>query len=178
VDIMTGGASEIRLRPWRRADVAAIVRYANNPEIAKNLRDLFPHPYTRKDAENWVAYCEAQDPPPYHLAIELENEAIGGIGFEPLEDVHRFTGEIGYWIGEPFWGRGIATEAVRMATNHGFSVLGLERIQATVFEWNAASARVLEKCGYLLEGRLRRSIFKDGRFAGSLLYALIRDRSS
>lgn len=174
---MTGGAGEIKLRPWRRSDIASIVRYANNPAIAKNLRDFFPHPYTRRDAENWVSYCETQGAPPQNMAIELENEAIGGIGFQPMEDVHRFTGEIGYWIGEPFWGRGIATGALRIATHHGFSVLGLERIQATVFEWNAASARVLEKCGYLFEGRLRRSIFKDGRFADSLLYALIRDRT-
>ena len=88
--------------------------------------------------------------------------------------MHRLGAEIGYWVGEPFWGKGIATAAAIRATEYGFATLGLVRIQAMVFEWNTASARVLEKAGYVLEGRMRRSIIKDGRIADSLLYARIR----
>jgi len=101
-------------------------------------------------------------------------EAIGGIGCRLLDDVNCKTAEIGYWLGEPFWGRGIAAAALKQTTEYTFQIFAVERLQATVFEWNPASARVLEKTGYKLEGRLRRSIFKDGRLADSLLYARIR----
>jgi len=92
-----------------------------------------------------------------------------------LDDVDCKTTEIGYWLGEPFWGRGIATAALKQTTEYAFQTFGLERIQAHVFAWNPASARVLEKCSYVLEGRLRHSIFKDGRLTDSLLYARIRE---
>lgn len=165
---------DIALREWRHTDIASIVRYANNRKIWLNLRDRFPHPYLESDALAWVAACRSQAGAHTQFAIDLGGEAIGGIGLERLTDVHRMTAEIGYWIGEPFWGAGIATAAVRLATDYGFATLGLERIQAMVFEWNAPSARVLEKSGYVLEGRLRRGILKDARLADSLLYARIR----
>jgi RimJ/RimL family protein N-acetyltransferase len=168
------GAPNITLRKWRRSDIPSLARYANNRKIWLNLRDRFPHPYTESDAHIWVAVCTAHRGAAVQFAIDRGGEAIGGIGFEPLTDVHRHTAEIGYWIAEPFWGAGIATAAVRFATDYGFAALSLERIQATVFEWNAASVRVLEKAGYILEGRLRRSILKDGRLADSLMYARIR----
>jgi RimJ/RimL family protein N-acetyltransferase len=167
-------ADSIVLRPWARTDIDSLVRYANNRKVWINLRDLFPHPYTRTDAKKWIGHCESEASKPANFAIELSGEAIGGVGVRLLDDVHRLTAEIGYWIGEPFWGKGIATEALKRTTRYALAEFGLERLQATVFEWNPASARVLEKAGYVLEGRLRRSIFKDGRIGDALLYAMLR----
>jgi [ribosomal protein S5]-alanine N-acetyltransferase len=166
--------SELILRAWRRSDISSLVRYANNRKIWINLRDIFPHPYTRAEAEKWIAICESNRGPATNFAIELQGEAIGGIGCRLLDDVNCKTAEIGYWLGEPFWGRGIATAALKQTTEYAFQTFSLERLQASVFEWNPASARVLEKAGYIFEGRLRRSIFKDGRLADSLLYARVR----
>lgn len=168
------GAERIILRAWRRSDIPSLVRYANNRKIWLNLRDVFPHPYMHAEAEKWIAICESNQGPATQFAIELQDEAIGGIGCRLLDDVNCKTAEVGYWLGEPFWGRGIATAALKQTTNYAFEIFSVERLQASVFEWNPASARVLEKAGYVLEGRLRRSIFKDGRLADSLLYARIR----
>jgi RimJ/RimL family protein N-acetyltransferase len=167
-------SEHIILRAWRRSDISSLVRYANNRKIWINLRDIFPHPYTDAEAEQWIGICESNRGPTTNFAIELQGEAIGGIGCRLLDDVNCKTAEIGYWLGEPFWGRGIATAALKRTTEYAFQTFSLERLQASVFEWNPASARVLEKAGYVLEGRLRRSIFKDGRLTDSLLYARIR----
>jgi RimJ/RimL family protein N-acetyltransferase len=100
---------------------------------------------------------------------------VGGVGLEPMADVYRLTATVGYWLGEPFWGRGFATQALRALSAYAFSTFDLHRLEAAVFGWNLASARVLEKAGYSLEGRLRRSVIKDGRIADSLLYARLRE---
>jgi ribosomal-protein-alanine N-acetyltransferase len=164
----------LTLRPWRRTDCDALVLHANNRNVWLNLRDRFPHPYTHADAEAWIAFCAAQSVEPMPLAIEHDGAAVGGIGIELGSDVNRRSGEIGYWLGESLWGRGLATEAVVAMTTYSFARLPIERLHAAVFEWNPASARVLEKAGYELEGRLKRSIYKDGRWADSLLYARLR----
>ena len=96
--------------------------------------------------------------------------AVGGISLATNQDVYVKTGEIGYWLGEPWWGRGIMTNAVRLVSDHALGRLGMERIEAPVFEWNPASMRVLEKCGYEREATLRRSIFKDGQLIDCMLY--------
>ena len=167
-------AAALILRPWRWSDADAIVRHANNRKIWLNLRDRFPHPYTEADAHAWLAGCAAEHGEPHNFAIELEGEAIGGIGLEFLSDVHRMTAEIGYWLAESVWGRGFATTAVKTVTQYAFATFDLRRVQATVFEWNPASARVLEKAGYALEGRLRSFIIKDGRVGDALMYAKLR----
>jgi len=167
-------AEQITLRAWRRPDIPSLVRYANNRKIWLNLRNIFPHPYTHAEAEQWLTICESNRGPTTNFAIVVDGEAIGGIGCRVLDDVNCKTAEIGYWLGEPLWGHGIATAALAQATDYAFRTFGLERIEAMVFEWNPASARVLEKCRYTLEGRLLRSIFKDGQMADSLLYARIR----
>ncbi len=161
-----------RLRPFRDGDQASLVRYANNRKIWINLRDRFPHPYTPANADAWIqevagAYV------PVQCAIEIEGEVVGGIGITLQDDVHRRSAEIGYWLGEPFWGRGVMTEAVRAFTAYAFSTFDLCRIYATVFEWNHASARILEKAGYVLEGRLRKSVTKDGRTIDQFMYARV-----
>jgi RimJ/RimL family protein N-acetyltransferase len=164
----------LTLRPWALTDVDALLAHANDKRIWMNLRDRFPHPYTRADAESWLGFATTQPEPHHYLAITLGDEAIGAIGLDAHPDVNRFTAEIGYWLGVAHWGRGYATDAVRAATTYGFEQLGLERICANVFEWNPASERILVKAGFRMEGRLRRHVFKDGRFGDALLYAIVR----
>jgi [ribosomal protein S5]-alanine N-acetyltransferase len=167
-------AAKIALRRWRDSDLDSLVRHANNRAVWLNLRDRFPHPYTRSDAEGWISLCKSEREPVLQFAIDLDGEAIGGVGLENLSDVYRLTANIGYWVAEPFWGMSIATAAVIETTAYAFARFPFERIQATVFGWNPRSARVLEKAGYTLEGRLGNSIFKDGRLTDSLLYARFR----
>jgi RimJ/RimL family protein N-acetyltransferase len=161
------------IRETAPADRAALVKYANNPKVAANLRDRFPSPYTDADARLWLTSV-AGETPRTHFAIADESELIGGIGLELKGDVYRQSAEIGYWLGEPHWGRGIATLALRALTEWGFRELGLARIYAGVFETNPASARVLEKAGYVFEGRLRRHVTKGGRLLDELIYSALR----
>jgi [ribosomal protein S5]-alanine N-acetyltransferase len=162
------------LRPWRPSDLHALVRYANNRNIWINLKDRFPFPYTEADGRAWIAHCAARAGHATSFALEWRGEAIGGFGLDPHDDVHRVMASVGYWLAEPFWGRGFATHALRAFTEYAFATFDLWRLQATVFDWNVGSARVLEKVGYTLEGRMRRSIIKDGRIADTLLYARLR----
>lgn len=167
-------AERFVVRRWRGEDAESLVRYANNREVWRNLHDEFPHPYTMADATAWLARCEEDEALEGTYAIEVDGEAVGGIGLRQKTDVHRRMAELGYWLGEPFWGKGIATEAAGLVTRHAFETLDIERIQAFVFAWNPASARVLEKCGYALEGRLRNAIFKDGEITDALVYGILR----
>ena len=163
-----------QIRSWLPTDVASLVKYADNRNVSINLRDAFPHPYTGEDAQAWIQLASGQIPET-NFAIASSVEAVGGIGLRLGEDVFRRTAEIGYWLGEPFWGKGIATRAVVAMTDFAFSEFDLVRIHAHVFEWNPASARVLEKAGYHLEGRLRKSITKEGNTIDRFLYAKIRE---
>jgi RimJ/RimL family protein N-acetyltransferase len=149
------------------------VLHADNRAIWRNLRDRFPHPYTDADAQGWLAR-NATASPSTHWAIEVDGQAAGGIGIDMGEDISARTGEFGYWLGERFWGRGIMSAAVRAVADYAFSQLDVERLQAGVFEWNPASMRVLEKCGFLREGVLRRAVFKDGCLIDAVLYARVR----
>jgi RimJ/RimL family protein N-acetyltransferase len=160
------------VRSWVQTDVPALATHANDREVWLNLRDRFPHPYGRTDAESWIACASAQEPE-RNFAIAFMDVAIGGIGLEQQEDVHRRCAEIGYWLGRPYWGKGLATAAVNAVTSYGFKTLALCRIYAMVFEHNGASCRVLENCGYQLEGRLRKSVIKAGRTLDQLLYARV-----
>src|SRR5439155_7141617 len=133
------------------------------------LRDAFPHPYTTRDARDFIKSV-GQRAPETLFAITVDGEPVGGIGFVLHPDVERVSAEIGYWLAEPFWGRGIATEALVAVTAHAMQTHGLTRVFAVPFAWNAASCRVLEKAGYVLEGRLRKSAIKDGRITDQLQY--------
>lgn len=163
---------EWRIRSWHPEDEASLVKYANNRNISINMRDTFSYPYTLEHAIEWIRVATSQAPET-NFAIATPKEVIGGIGLRLGEDVHRRTAEIGYWLGEPYWGLGIATRAVMAVTEHAFARFDLQRIEAHVYEWNPASARVLEKAGYLLEGRLRKSITKEDRTMDLLLYAKV-----
>ena len=162
------------IREWRRGDEGSLVRHANNPNVSRNMRDRFPHPYTRADADWWIGHASAQMPPT-NFAIVVDGEAAGGIGFILQEDVSRRSAEIGYWLGEAYWGRGIATDAVRAMTDHIFANFDVCRIYATVFESNPASSRVLDNAGFVLEGRLRKAVTKSGETIDALMYAVLRE---
>ena len=163
------------IREWRPGDEESLVRHAHNPNVSRNMRDRFPHPYTRADADWWIARAGGQAPQT-DFAIVVEGEAAGGIGFILQEDVSRRSAEIGYWLGDAYWGRGIATDAVRAVSGHIFANFDVCRIYATVFESNPASRRVLEKARYTYEGRLRRAVTKNGETLDALMYALITDK--
>jgi len=162
------------VRSWAWRDREAIVRHANNRNVWINLRDRFPHPYTTADARRWLESV-IDLKPETNFAIAVGDEAVGGIGFTVQHDVARRSAEIGYWLGEAFWGRGITTEALIAVTGHALCNYDVCRLYAHVFDWNGASARVLEKAGYSFEGRLRKSVTKDGQTIDQLIYAMVRE---
>jgi RimJ/RimL family protein N-acetyltransferase len=157
------------------SDVDSLAVYANNRKIWLNLRDAFPHPYTKSDAREFIRGAR-QRVPETVFAIAVNDEPVGSIGFVLRGDVERVSAEIGYWLAEPFWGRGITTEALVAVTKYAIGTHGLNRIYAVPFAWNAASCRVLEKAGYVLEARLRRSAIKDGKVTDQMQYAFIADQ--
>jgi RimJ/RimL family protein N-acetyltransferase len=158
------------VRSWRSSDLDSLVEQADNRRIWINLRDAFPHPYTRRAGRAFLRRARTASPETM-LAIAVKGAAVGGIGFKLHADVERVSAEIGYWIGEAFWGRGIATDALCATTKYAIETHRLTRIYAVPFAWNAASCRVLEKAGYVLEGRLRRSAVKDGLVTDQMQYA-------
>jgi [ribosomal protein S5]-alanine N-acetyltransferase len=165
--------SQCTIRPWAESDAAALQRHANNRKVSLHLRDRFPYPYEIEQARaflNWVAKHES----PTVWAIDVGGEAIGGIGIEMNTDVERVSAEIGYWIGESFWGRGIATAALVAVTADAFKRFEITRLYALPFADHAASVRVLEKAGYVREGHLRQSAIKDGKIRDQLLFAAYR----
>ena len=170
--------TDFTLRPWREADAASIARYADNAKIAANLRDVFPCPYAPQDAATFVENCIRQEGRGQMCrAIEVDGEAAGSIGLFLGSDVYRRSAELGYWLGEPFWGRGIMTAAVETMCREGFAAWDIVRIHAEAFARNAASRRVLEKAGFALEGTLRRSVYKNGEMLDSCIYALVREEA-
>jgi ribosomal-protein-alanine N-acetyltransferase len=161
------------VRDWEWADKAALVRHANNRNVWRNLLDRFPHPYTEADADSWLALVGTLSPCT-NWAIDVDGEAVGGIGVDPGHGNYARTGHFGYWLGENYWGRGIMSVAVRATVEYVFSHYDVVRLEAPVFEWNPASMRVLEKCGFVREGVLRRSVIKDDQIIDTVLYARIR----
>ncbi|HDJ32785.1 MAG TPA: N-acetyltransferase [Bacteroidetes bacterium] len=164
---------DLKLRSLRPQDAPILVELANNEKISINLRDAFPHPYTFKDALNFIGMC-MECKPVNVFAIEWDGKYVGNIGIYPEQDVYRRSGEIGYFLGEPYWNKGIMTRAVRLAVEYGFGELDLVRIHTGVFEYNVASQRVLEKCGFVKEGVSREAVFKQGNLVDEIRYALLR----
>ncbi len=160
------------VRSWKASDLVSLVAHANNRKIWLNLRDRFPHPYTRRDGQRFLRSMRDANPETA-FAIAVDSAAVGGIGFVLQQDVDRASSEIGYWLGEPFWGRGITTEALAAVTTYAIETHGLTRVFALPFAHNTASCRVLEKAGYVLEARLRRSAVKDGQILDQFQYAFI-----
>ena len=162
------------VRDWTRADKASLIRHANNRNVWRNLTHRFPYPYTEADAEDWLSLLEGM-PEPTHWAIDVDGQAVGGIGCIVGKGIHTKSGQFGYWLGEAYWGKGIMSAVVGYIAPYVMSRFALVRLESPVFEWNPASMRVLEKCGFKREGVLRASVLKDGRVIDQMLYALVRE---
>lgn len=166
-------SGNIKLRPLRYADIEPLAKLANNKKIWNNLRNMFPHPYRVTDADKFIDSIKLQKPQ-ITFAIEFDHNFVGVIGIILQPDVYSKGAEIGYWIGEPFWNKGISTIALSLATRYGFEQLKLERLYAGVFAFNDPSKKVLEKCGYNLEGISRNAVFKNGKLVDEYRYAKLR----
>ncbi len=161
-----------RLREWVLADEENLVKYANNPKVSANLFDTFPYPYTVADARKWISSQQDIETPTY-FAIDINGEAAGGIGMMIKPDVYRRGASMGYWLGEPFWGKGLMTEAVKLFTGYAFSNFDLLRLQAGVYSSNPASMRVLQKAGFVKEGVAQKAIFKRGQMLDEHIFAIL-----
>ena len=147
---------------------------ANNKKIWDNLRNAMPHPYSEKDAENFIKMCLSKNPMTF-FAIELEGELVGSIALVPQSDVYRKSAEIGYWVGEPYWGKGIATEAIHQILEFGFKNLDIVRIFTGVYGHNIASQKVLEKNGFQKEAVFKKAVFKNEKFCDEVRYGILGD---
>ncbi|MBX7182900.1 MAG: GNAT family N-acetyltransferase [Bacteroidia bacterium] len=162
------------LRPWQWSDRNNLALHANNRNISINLRDSFPWPYTLDDADAFLNLAVGQTLTRF-AAIEINGEAVGGIGLESFYDVNRFGSEIGYWLSEKYWGKGIMSEVLRAYTSYVFQNTELVRLEALVFSWNRSSVTVLERCGYGFEGRLKKACFKADQWCDQLIYAKLKE---
>jgi [ribosomal protein S5]-alanine N-acetyltransferase len=166
---------QFTLRAWNPEDASTLVKHANNPRIASNLRDGFPYPYTLPDAKKWLKMV-GENQEDVILAIEVKGEASGGIGLHGLKDVYRYNAEIGYWLSESFWGKGIMTEAVAAMVIHAFTHTSWLRLFACIFENNPASMKVLEKNGFKPEAIHRKAVMKGGKLLDEHLFSLLKDQ--
>jgi RimJ/RimL family protein N-acetyltransferase len=163
--------NEVVIRPFRMDDKEKLAQLANNKKLWDNLRDYIPYPYSLTDAEEYISFCTSQNPQTY-FAVEYNGEFVGSIGLILQTDVYRKSAEIGYWIGEPFWGKGIASKAVALIVDYGFQNLDIVRIFTGIFGFNIGSQRVLEKKGFIKEAVFKKEIYKNGIFSDEIQYAI------
>lgn len=167
--------TDFHLRVWRREDAADIAAFANNEKIARNLRDVFPNPYTLEDAEAYISGCIASDGNGQLCrAIEIDGRAAGSVGVFVGADVYRKSAELGYWLAEEYWGGGVMTRAVAQICKEAFERFDIVRIYAEPFACNSGSRRVLEKTGFTLEGVMKQGVFKNGQMLDYCMYALMK----
>jgi RimJ/RimL family protein N-acetyltransferase len=164
---------EIKLRPWNIEDAESLVENANNFKIARFMSDAFPYPYTIEHAKNFIAFA-TKDEPIHIFAIEIDGKAVGGIGIHPQVDIMKKNAELGYWLGEKYWGNGIISKAIREIIPWAFKTYDITRIYARPFGSNIASQKVLEKAGFILEAKIKENIFKNGAYLDELIYAIRR----
>ncbi len=160
----------VTLRKYELADKEQLVKLANNANVSRFLTYLFPFPYTPDDAEWWISTGSSLDGAVSRV-VEFNGQFVGGVGLTQLKAWKDHQAEIGYWLGEPYWGRGIATEALKQMTAHAFDVIKVKKLFAPVLKPNIASMRVLEKCGYVREGEFKMEVFKNGQFYDTVQYA-------
>ncbi len=165
---------QINLKKWELGDAESVAQYANNKNVADFLRNGFPHPYTFADAVSYIHGYKNDTPERICRAIAVDGNAVGSIGVFAREDVYAKSAEIGYWLGEPFWNKGIMTFAIREMCSLAFENLPILRIYAEPFAHNAGSRRALEKAGFALEGVLKKSIYKNNQIYDSCIYALLK----
>ncbi len=158
------------LRKWNEADLDSLVKHANSINIAKWLTNGFPYPYTYESGKAYLSMI-VNDNPTKIFAIEVNGKAVGSIGLYPQSDIHEKNAEMGYWLAEEYWGKGIMTKAIREIVDYGFETFDIIRIFARPFSTNLRSQRTLEKAGFKLEARLYKALFKNGEFMDELIYA-------
>ena len=167
--------SKSTIRSFQLDDAASITKHIGTYSVARNMLRI-PYPYSLQDAEQWIGIATKQDPQT-NFGIAIDDQIVGGIGLDANPSgvaACEHSAEIGYWLGEAYWGRGIVTEALIAMSEWAFRELNLVRLYAKVFARNQASARVLEKAGYIFEGRLLAHYSRDGEFIDGLLYAKVR----
>lgn len=161
------------VREWRKNDYASLAKHANNINIWNNVRDYFPYPYTVKDAREFILMVQEksflQD-----FAIEVDGRVAGGIGFVPGKDVERYNAEIGYWLGEEYWNRGIMSRALRSMSDYIFQQTEIVRLFATVYEYNKSSMKVLENAGYNKLAVFRKAAYKNEQLIDLHYYELLK----
>jgi ribosomal-protein-alanine N-acetyltransferase len=165
----------IVLRPWSILDAPELALIADNKKIADNVRDGLPIPYTLKDAEDWLNIILPENNPPRFFAIILDKKLVGSIGLVTKTNVYRKTIETGFFISENFWGKGIATKAIKAIVSYAFRDLDIVRLYAEVFADNAGSRKALEKAGLKLEATLKKNIIKNGIIKDSCIYSVLRE---
>lgn len=163
----------VRLRELTMEDMFRLAEFANNEKISINLRDAFPYPYTLSDAEKFISMVANQSPTEV-FAIEYNGVYVGNIGLHKCSDVYRKSAEIGYLLDEKYWNKGIMSHAVNLICEYGFRELDIVRIHTGVFDYNTASQKVLEKCGFVKEAVFRKSIYKNGKICDEVRYAKIK----
>ena len=166
--------SNITLRPWRKSDAEGLAVMANDKEIADNLRDGFPYPYTLQDAGRWLGIVVDLHDPPRFFAIEVDGELAGSIGISLKDDIYRLNAEIGYYIARKHAGKGIMTQVIRETVNYAFGQFDIIRIYAEPYADNLASRRVLEKAGFTCEAVLKSYVVKNGVIKDSCIYSRLR----
>ena len=163
-----------KLLPWATKYLDDLVKHADNINVAKYLTDQFPHPYTREAGENFIKMSISDDPVQI-MAIVIEGQAVGGIGLHAQKDIYRKNMELGYWLSEDFWGKGIMTKAVLEMIKYGFKNFDITRIYASPYGTNIGSQKVLEKAGFNLEVRISQNLIKNGQMEDELIYSVRRE---
>jgi RimJ/RimL family protein N-acetyltransferase len=162
------------LRKWQESDLENLVKHANNYHIAKFLTNQFPYPYTREDGLEFLSMCMAGHPANI-FAIDVDGEAVGSIGISQQSDIHAKNAEMGYWLAEEYWGKGLMTAAIKDMVQYGFKTFDITRIFARPFSTNRASQRVLAKAGFICEARLVKALFKNGEYLDEMIYAIRKE---
>ena len=165
----------IVLRPWSIIDAPELALIADNKKIADNLRDGFPNPYSVKDAKDWLTIILPENNPPRFFAIIFDKKLAGSIGIVTKADIYRKNFEVGYFLSEEFWGKGIATRAIKAATSYAFREFDVVRIYAEPFSDNIGSRKALEKAGFNLEATLKHYVIKNGIIKDSCIYSVLRE---
>jgi len=162
------------LREWRLSDKESLAEHADNIGIWNCVRDYFPHPYTIKDGEEFITMVMGKPKPAVDLAIEIEGRAVGGVGIVLQQDVERVGAEIGYWLGERYWNRGVMTDVIKKMVEYSFANFHIQKLYATIFDFNIASQRVLEKAGFEKEAVLKQAAIKNDKIIDLHYYGLIK----
>ena len=167
-----------KIREWRSSDAADLAAALSNKNVQDNLRDGLPFPYTEKDGLDYInAMLSADKNDTFAFAVTVNDKAIGSIGVFRQGNIHRLTAELGYYIAEEYWGKGVMTEAVKQICEYVFAKSDIIRIYAEPFSYNSASCRVLEKAGFQFEGLLRQNAVKNNKVVDMKMYALIKERA-